>query len=82
MKSLILSILSIFSVWSQPEPIKFEVEGREPASQERINACNTAVESFTDQYGDHWYEQMETCVYLDADYLNEVSTTISPEGDI
>lgn len=82
MKSLILSILSIFSVWSQPEPIKFEVEGREPASQERINACNTAVESFAVQYGDHWYEQMETCVYLDADYLNEVSPTISPEGDI
>jgi hypothetical protein len=59
MKSLILTILSVFSVWSQPEPIHFQVEGREPASQERIEACNKAVESFAVQYGDqehrtHW----------------------------
>ena len=82
MKSILLSILSLFSVWSQPEPIRFQVEGREPASQERIEACNKAVESFAVQYGDHWMEQMESCVYLDADYLNEASQTISPEGDI
>lgn len=72
MKSILLSILSLFSVWEQPEPIRFEVEGREPASQERVEACNKAVESFAVQYTDHWYEAMEECVYIDPDYLTAV----------
>lgn len=79
MKSLILTILSLFSVWEQPEPVRFQVEGREPASQERIEACNKVIIEFTTQYTDHWYEQMEACVYLDADYLNEQFPT---KGDI
>ena len=84
MKSILLSILSLFSVWSQPDPIRFQVKGREPASQERIEACNKAVESFAVQYGDHWTEQMESCVYLDADYLTPVTYDEGPvaEGDI
>ena len=84
MKSLILSILSIFSVWSQPEPVKFEVKGRPAAYQPRVEACNKAVETFTDQYTDHWYEAMEACVYLDADYLTPVTYDEGPvaEGDI
>lgn len=84
MKSILLSILSLFSVWEQPEPIHFEVEGREPASQERVEACNKAVETFAVQYGDHWMEQMEACVYLDADYLTPITDDEGPvaEGDI
>lgn len=84
MKSLILSILSIFSVagsliapverelWPAPEPVEFEVNGRPAAYQPRVEACNKAVETFTDQYTDHWYEAMEECVYLDPDYLTAV----------
>ena len=73
MKALILAVLSLFSVWEQPEPIKFEVAGKFPAGQERIDSCNKAIEAFADTYTDLWYGEMESCVYLDGDYLTPVS---------
>ena len=91
MKYIILIAIAMCSACSAPaypeeQPLKFSVEingvVRNDASQERIDACNKVIVEFTTQYTDHWYEAMEECVYLDADYLNEASPTISPEGDI
>lgn len=78
-KFIILSILAAAvgcsqPVWPAEDEIKFTVEIggviRNDASQERINTCNKVITQFANQYTDHWYEQMEQCVYLDADYLD------------
>jgi hypothetical protein len=62
-------------VWPAEEPIKFSVEIngviRNDASQERIDKCDSVITGFTTRYGDMWYEQMEQCIYLDADYLSD-----------
>ncbi len=79
-KFIILSILAAAvgcsqPVWPAEDEIKFTVEIggviRNDASQERINQCDSVITGFTTRYGDMWYEQMEACVYLDADYLSD-----------
>jgi hypothetical protein len=40
------------------------------ADWDRVRDCELAVGQFADRGTDLWYEQMEQCVHLDADYLN------------
>lgn len=68
------------AVWPSPEVVHFEVEGREAAPYSRVEGCNMVIQSFADQGTDHWNEQMEQCVYLDPDYLNDEGPVA--EGDI
>jgi len=80
MKYAILIALALCNACSAPaypeeQPLKFSVEIngviRNDASQERIDKCDSVITEFATRYSDHWYEQMESCVYLDADYLTE-----------
>lgn len=52
----------------------FPVE-KEPNFQDwdRINDCEMAVGLIADRDTDMWFEHMESCVYLDADYLNSMA---------
>lgn len=45
---------------------------------DRINDCEMAVGQFADRGTDMWHEHMESCVYLDADYLD---VPFQPEGE-